>query len=143
MKLFARCANKAESRVTDVGLFSTVINHCPALGDEFIGELQTKDFECVMDTYWISPNGCLYLLDWKGAFKFEENKESSHWYDKFQWKKTGKHGRIRPYRRSVVARLYPARNTGKWVEVHAFFKKGVLNAILPLDSEFLDTQAQG
>lgn len=100
-----------------------------------MGELQTKDFECVMDTYWLSPDGCLFLFDWKGALELEENKDSKYWYDMFRWRKTGQNARMRPYRKSVVARLYPARNMGEWKEVHAFFKMGELNTVLPIDQE--------
>jgi hypothetical protein len=111
-----------------MGLFSTVINHCPLLGEEFMGELQTKDFECMMETYWLSPDGRLFIIDWKDAYRFEENRESKSWFDKFEWKETGGHGRLRPYRRSVVARMYPART-----EIHVFFQGGVMKSVLPID----------
>lgn len=122
-----------------MGLFSTVINQCPVLGEEFMGELQTKDFECLMDTYWLSPSGRLFKIEWAGAYEFEENPESTRWYDKFQWKKTGKHGKLKPYRRSVVARFYPACGAGDWKEIHVFFQGGVLKSVLPIDEVYDDS----
>lgn len=115
-----------------MGLFSTVYNQCPLIGEEFLGELQTKDLENVLDHYWLSPAGHLYLIDWSKSFEMVENEESAAWYDRFKWELTGKRGRLRPYRRSVIVRLYPATNRNEWKEVYVFFKMGEFNAVLPV-----------
>lgn len=120
-----------------MGMFSTVINQCPDLGSDFMGHLQTKDLESMMDYYWLAPDGCLFLIDDGPCFTMEENPNSNHWYDRFQWKATGLRGRLKPYRRSFVARLYPAISNSEWKEVNVFFKMGKINAILPIETEFI------
>jgi hypothetical protein len=115
-----------------MGLFSTVYNQCPLLGEDFLGELQTKDLENVMDHYWLSPDGHLYLVDWGGSFEMVENANSKAWYDRFKWEPTGRKGRLKPYRRSVIARMYPASTSREWKEVYVFFKAGEFNAVLPI-----------
>lgn len=47
-----------------MGIYSEVMNCCGDLGQEYIGYLQTKDFEGVFDMYWISPDGCLFKIHW-------------------------------------------------------------------------------
>ena len=115
-----------------MGLFSTVYNQCPLLGEEFLGELQTKDLENVLDHYWLSPDGHLYLIDWGGSFEMVENADSKAWYDRFKWEPTGQNGKLKPYRRSVIARMYPASASREWKEVYVFFKAGQFNAVLPV-----------
>jgi hypothetical protein len=119
-----------------MGMFSTIINHCPDLGDDFMGQLQTKDLENMLDYYWLAPDGCLFMIDTGPCFSLEENPDSTKWYDRFQWQPTGLNGRLKPYRRSFVARMYPSRDIQDWKEVNAFFKMGKLNAILPMETEF-------
>jgi hypothetical protein len=113
-----------------MGLFSTVYNQCQMLGDEFIGELQTKDLENALDSYWLSPGGDLFMLDWKDCFWMELNEKAEKWHEKIVYKTTGKKGRIIPYRRSFVGRFYPASIEEEWKEVYAFFRYGQLQEIL-------------
>jgi hypothetical protein len=46
-----------------MGLFSTIVNSCDSLGQEFVGSLQTKDFEGAFDFFWIDPNGFLFRIN--------------------------------------------------------------------------------
>jgi hypothetical protein len=97
-----------------MGLFSEVFNSCPLLGEEFLGSLQTKDFDCILDRYWISPNGEVFKID--GSFDFE----SKLWYDLV----------VRPYLKTVVARLYTIRNDN-FFEISALFRLGKLIEVVP------------
>lgn len=117
-----------------MGLFSTVINQCPVLGPDFIGELQTKDLENVLDYYWLSPDGCLFLIDFSKSFQLQDDPQAKVWYERFTMEPTGEKGRLRPYRRSFVARMYPAKASTEWKEVSAFFKMGKLNCVLPVEA---------
>lgn len=97
-----------------MGLFSEVFNSCPVLGDDFLGSLQTKDFECMMDRYWISPAGEVFKID--GQFDFD----SKSWYNLA----------VKPYLKTVIARLYTIKNN-KFIEVHALFRLGKLIEVVP------------
>jgi hypothetical protein len=97
-----------------MGLFSEVFNSCPILGEEFLGSLQTKDFDCILDRYWISPNGEVFKID--GRFDIE----SKTWYDFV----------VRPYNATVVARLYTIKDD-KFIETFALFRLGKLIEVVP------------
>lgn len=45
-----------------MGLYSEVINHCPSMGTAFLGVLQTKDLESILDTYWLTFDGVLHKI---------------------------------------------------------------------------------
>jgi hypothetical protein len=45
-----------------MGAFSTVINLFENLGPDFVGNLQTKDFDCIYDTYLITKDGSTYRI---------------------------------------------------------------------------------
>jgi hypothetical protein len=98
-----------------MGLYSEVINQSPRLGEGFLRRtLQTKDLTSLLDTYWLSPDGCLYQV-W------------SPWYD------TGPapplRGRVRPYRKSGIVR-FTANNNGTFLEALTYFKCGELSAVI-------------
>lgn len=98
-----------------MGLFSEVVNRCPALGDEFLGVLQTKDLTSLLDTFWLAPDGSLFevqlpLVDENGP----------------KWR-----GKVRPYRKSGVLRFTTAYGGNReCLEALAYFKCGMLNAVL-------------
>lgn len=112
-----------------MGMFSTVLNSCEKIGPDMLGELQTKDFENVMDYYWLDPNGCLFLLDYSNCFDLEVDKDSCSWLNFLKYEPTGVRGKIKPYRRTLIARLYTAN--GGWKEVHALFELGRFHSIIP------------
>lgn len=113
-----------------MGMFSTVYNQCEMLGKELMGELQTKDLEGAMDHYWLSPNGCMFLIDTSPCFTAERNPCPENPFMFFEWKPTGIRGRLRPYRRNFIARFYRS-GSGKRKEAYAFFRVGKLNMLLP------------
>lgn len=112
-------------------MFSTVYNQCETLGDGLMGELQTKDLESMMDYYWLSPDGCMFLIDTSPCFAATGlNTSPDNPFPLFEWEPTGVRGRLHPYRRNFIARFYTSRS-GEWKEAHAFFKVGKLNMLLP------------
>lgn len=114
-----------------MGLFSTVINHCPLLGEGLMGELQTKDLENLMDYYWLSPDGHLYLIDLADCFELNVNSQADKWNEKFCYEKTGKRGRVKPYKRTFIARLYNCS-----LEVFVRFSLGTAIEILSKEEVF-------
>lgn len=71
-----------------MGIYYEIINCCKDLGQEYVGYLQTKDFDGCFDLFWISPDGCLFKVDfpivrWYGAAAKESEPE---------------HGRVTPFR---------------------------------------------
>lgn len=115
-----------------MGLFSTVINSCEELGPGFMGELQTKDLDCVMDHYWLSPAGTLFRIDDERAWTLQEDDESpllpilGHGLKVVP---TGLRGAVKPYRKSGVVRLVGGRQ-GEAVECLVHFKTGMLTGVL-------------
>lgn len=117
-----------------MGLYSIVLNTCPRLGEEFLGELQTKELESLMDTYWLTTDGCLYLIDDSDTYTLEpsgfcsaETKDPS--FPLYHTKLTGRRGRLKPYRRTGVIR-FTASSKGQVLEVVTFFRDGRLDAVL-------------
>lgn len=47
-----------------MGMYSEIVNHCTKAGPQLVGYLQTKDFECIFDFYWVAPDGFIYRVDW-------------------------------------------------------------------------------
>lgn len=114
-----------------MGLYSIVLNTCPELGSEFLGELQTKELESLMDTYWLATDGCLYRVDDGDTYDLEliEPKEGRFPFPHFKTIPTGKHGHLKPYRKSGVIR-FTTSHQGKVLEAVTYFKVGRLNAVL-------------
>lgn len=116
-----------------MGLFSTVINHCPIMGPEFMGELQTKQLRSLMDLYWLAPDGVLYYIDTDEAFDLieipEEERQSDRLRMPFRYAPNGKHGRVRPCRKSGLVK-FTAPHRDRYLEAVAHFKAGQLTAAL-------------
>jgi hypothetical protein len=113
-----------------MGMYSTIYNTSHAFGPQFLGELQTKDLDCVMDEYWLSPNGELYHIDTVETHEPQINPDSKNWVDCLMWVPTGRHGSIRPCLVTNVLRMYGSP-TGKFVETFAYFRDGRLVEVLP------------
>jgi hypothetical protein len=114
-----------------LGLYSTVLNTCPDLGPEFLGELQTKELESLMDTYWLATDGCLYRVEDGDAYDLElvEHEAGDFPFPHFKPVPTGRHGRLKPYRKSGTIR-FTALHQGQTLEAVTYFKVGKLNAVL-------------
>jgi hypothetical protein len=105
-----------------MGLFSTVYNSCPMLGQEFLTDLQTKDLECLLDYYWISPVGELFRMD---AYSYFDNLDPKI-FKRRSFSKLA----LRPHYVTRLIRLYCVNNSG-FVETYAFFRLGKLIEVIP------------
>lgn len=108
-----------------MGLYSTIINASELLGPEFIGNIQTKSFDGLMDLYWIAPDGCIYRVDddetW--TLSFEHGK----------WPRrvlTGQKGRVTPFYYSGIASVTSLVD-GTYRCAMALFLDGKLVMALP------------
>ena len=117
-----------------MGLYSIVLNTCPNLGKEFLGELQTKELESLMDTYWLTTDGCLYLIDDSNTYTLEPSGDTpvgTGWLSLplYHAEPTGRRGRLTPYRKTGVIR-FTASSEGQVLEAVTFFRDGRLDAVL-------------
>lgn len=112
-----------------MGLYSTVFNQCKELGEEFLGELQTKDLECMLDSYWLSPTGCLYRIDESDAYDLVPEADPENRLLPYQWVRNSRNGRVSPYRKSGVL-CFSAHHQGEYLECLTHFKTGMLTGVL-------------
>ena len=110
------------------------------LGEHFTDtRCQTKDIEDgiggTMAQYWISPDGCLYLIDYSHTVDFIELKEGDEGYsDKipllnFTWIPNETHGKVTPYILTKYIEIYPEQWEGEWKDwprCKLHFRYGVL-----------------
>jgi hypothetical protein len=115
-----------------MGLYDT-IRSSYNLGPDFTDvELQTKDIDCTMSHYWISPDGVLYLIDYTGTSDLKKIYEGDPDYSEkfsflnFRWIPNGNHGKVRPEMITKYVTAYPSRIDGKWTEVKLHFRYGKL-----------------
>jgi hypothetical protein len=113
-----------------MGMFSEVINQCPTLGGDFSGVLQTKDLECVMDWYWLAPDGGLYRIDDSGTWTLEFEEGRSNPLTMFKRVPTGLKGRVRPYRKFGTVRFTARAQSGEYLESVVWFEDGALQRVL-------------
>lgn len=111
------------------------------LGPQFTNvTCQTKDIEDygiggTMSTYWISPSGGLYYLDYAHTADFVEIKEGDEEYNdkhlwcNFKWVPNGSRGKVTPWRIMKYIEVHTAEWSGKWegwprLRIH--FRDGIL-----------------
>lgn len=113
-----------------MGLYSSVINYCPALGPEFMGVLQTKQLDCMMDLYWLAPDGLLYKIDDSSTWTLEPSSVQD-WLIGLPVRRvsTGAKGRVTPFRKSGVVR-FTTDHQGEILETAVHFKVGQLTGVL-------------
>lgn len=92
-----------------MGMFDTIYCSCDIGTSFFNKELQTKDLECFLGTFWIDPIGQLFEIDYSGTYDFvkKENNDGL-WFD-FDKVRSGKNGRVRPYVITELVEVYPAK----------------------------------
>jgi hypothetical protein len=118
-------------------MFDIVRSSYP-LDEEFMGINQTKEIEDgyggTMSTYWISPNGQLYLIDYSNTADFVQLKEGDEGYDDIalfnsRWIPNGTHGRVRPWNITKYVVIYPEKWEGEWEDwphCRIHFKNGIV-----------------
>ena len=123
-----------------MGLYDTVYSHYKPLGDAFVGvPLQTKSLDSTMSTYWITPAGELFMIDWADSMEMVDHdplylpdRQRSHWALPFQWKPTGKHKKLTPVYYTGSLLVYPTErnevhrinSSSPWPEATLLFKHG-------------------
>jgi hypothetical protein len=83
-----------------MGMFDTIRSSYD-LGPGFSKDLQTKDLECLMYRYWISPVGELFSVDYSYTQSFVDDDQL--------YQPNGNHGRVTPVYFSGTIRVYPAK----------------------------------
>lgn len=87
-----------------MGMFDTIRSSID-LGPSFWHrELQTKDLECSMMTYWIDPAGQLFEIDYSGTQDFELNGAIG--WDAVP---NGSHGKVKPVYITRTIEVYPSK----------------------------------
>lgn len=126
-----------------MGMFDYVKSSYP-LGENFTDICQTKDIEDgiggTMSTYWISPNGELYYIDYTKTTDFVELQPWDEGYDhrfgflNFRHIPNGTHGKVTPCRLTKYVVIYPANWEGTWEDwpdVRLHFVDGKLQGFTP------------
>lgn len=116
-----------------MGMFDTVRSSYD-LGPGWLNkELQTKDLDCCMCEYWISPAGQLFEVDYSGTQDFVENPENTTpLWKGIKWVPNGNHGRVHPVFAFKVVELYPAKwdaHYAKWPSCHVHFWDGMIKEV--------------
>ena len=120
-----------------MGMYDTVRSSYD-LGPGYKKDLQTKDLECCMCEYWISPSGQLFEIDYSGTQDFEEIPVEKRTVITGFYKTTpnGNHGKVRPVYVFKVVELYPAKwdaHYCKWPSCHVYFKDGMIQEVRHAD----------
>jgi len=117
-----------------MGMYDTI--YCSKdLGAGFWNrELQTKDLDCLMAEYWISPSGQLFEIDYSGTQDFVENPDNDNaFWRAGLWKPNGNHGHIRATRVTKVIEVYPTHFDCKYApypRLHLYLKDGILQEVI-------------
>lgn len=99
-----------------MGMFDTVRSSYPLLGPELDLELQTKDLECAMLTYWLDPAGQLYEINACCAFDgVVVPKDERQWpWQTVRWEPNGQHGVVRPVFTTALMHVVSPLYRGPW-----------------------------
>ena len=116
-----------------MGMYDTI--YCSKdLGAGFWNrELQTKDLDCTMSEYWMSPSGQLFEIDYSGTQDFVELTEETVPWRAAQWKPNGNHGHIRATKLTKVIEVYPTQFDCKYSpypRLHLYIKDGILREVI-------------
>lgn len=121
-----------------MGMFDTVRSTYD-LGPGYLHkDLQTKDLECMMNEYWIDPNGHLYEIDYSGTADFVELQPGDDGYNddrkylNFVWVPNGARGKIRPVYVTKAVVVYPAKwdaYYAKWPSCIVTFVHGIIASV--------------
>ena len=113
-------------------MFDEVRSSYPLISPEADRQLQTKDLDCLMHHYWISPAGQLYRIDLGPAYDREVVKEElrAHPWHFVQWVRNGRHGVLIAENVDALIRLYPGGAGMPWREVRVWMRSGVIKEVL-------------
>ena len=116
-----------------MGMFDTVRSSYD-LGPGWLNkDLQTKDLDCSMAEYWISPAGQLFMVDYSGTQDFMMTPEDdTPLWKGIKWISNGNHGKVKPVFAFKVVELYPAKwdaHYAKWPSCHVPFWDGMIKEV--------------
>lgn len=110
-----------------------------SFGEHFSEQCHTKEIECgdiggTMSQYWISPSGCLYLVDYSNTADFvevpeEELSKKKYKWMKYKWESNGLRGRVTPCPITKYVVIYPEMWSGDWrdwPDCRIHFKQGIV-----------------
>lgn len=124
-----------------MGLFDYVYLTYKPLGPRFWRtECQTKDLDCFMRRYWISPNGELFEIDDDRCVDIVQKPDSvqeefkNRWLDPFDYVPNGKHGVVEPMTTTAIITIYPSIKTKEdmndWPEATLLIIKGKVQEVI-------------
>jgi len=115
-----------------MGMYDTVRSSYD-LGPGWLNkDLQTKDLECCMSEYWISPEGQLFEIDYSGTQDFVLTENDTTIIPRIKYIPNGNHGKVRPVFAFKVVELYPAKwdaHYAKWPSCHVHFWDGMIKEV--------------
>ena len=116
-----------------MGMFDTVRSSYD-LGPGWLNkELQTKDLDCCMAEYWISPAGQLFQIDYSGTQDFLMTPEDdTPLWKGIKWISNGNRGKVHPVFAFKVVEFYPAKwdaHYAKWPSCHVHFWDGMIKEV--------------
>ncbi len=126
-----------------MGMFDRITNTYYKLGPQFYKtRLQTKDLDCLMNHYWISPAGELYYIDDSKTVDLVDNpayKEDDinvlrkGWVSPYIYVPNGNHGKVSPCYITKTVRVYPEQWDGEyddWPDRILIFRFGVIEYVV-------------
>lgn len=119
-----------------MGMYDTIRSSYD-LGPGFRKDLQTKDLECCMCEYWISPAGQLFEIDYSGTQDFVDIPEEERLvpWNLFKSVPNGTHGRVTPVTNLFkVIEVYPEIWDCRYApfpRLKIYFKDGIIKEIQP------------
>ena len=123
-----------------MGMYDTVRSSYD-LGPGFRKDLQTKDLECCMHEYWISPAGQLFEIDYSGTQDFEEipEEERKSPWNLFKSVPNGTHGKVRPVTQLFkTVEIYPSvwdAHYAPFPRLILFFDGGIIQKVQHLETD--------
>lgn len=76
---------------------------------------QTKSLSNLMDTYWISPLGEIYSINYDGTQSFEyELDNDTSLCKNVKLVSNGTHGKVRPFKFYGMIEIYPEKWDSQW-----------------------------
>lgn len=109
-----------------MGMFDTVRSSYPIFGSRWDHDLQTKSLDCILASYWISPAGELFEIDYSHTQDWIEKPEHEQrgFFDRYKAVPNGRHGHVRPTRYWGHMHLSSANNED--TERTVVFEDGVI-----------------
>lgn len=112
-----------------MGLYSIIYSSYEALGLDFLGDFQTKDLESLLDEYWLSPAGELFLIDYDNCFTASPQRFPKNFLDVIDWQSTGTHAKMKPISYTGSLTMYRTA-CEKWIEAELEFENGKVSLVL-------------